>query len=456
MTTLLYNAEIVNEGSRHKGWILVDNDLIFRVGQGDHPQLTADRRIDLHGAMLMPGAIDTHVHFREPGLTGKATIASESAAAVAGGVTSFLEMPNTIPAATTIEAVEEKQRIAAASSHANYAFFIGATNDNLDQLLRADYTHIPGVKLFMGSSTGNMLVDSDSTIDRLFEQFHGVIAVHAEDEATIREARENIKAEYGDEPPVSLHHVLRSAEACLKATTRAVDLARRHDTRLHVLHISTAAELRLFSPGPIEQKRITAETCPHYLLFNSDMLSLPDGYLKKCNPAIKSEADRRALIDAVASGVIDTIATDHAPHRLGEKQGSLFKAASGMPGIKYMLPLMCTLASDISNSIDMTTVVERCCHNPARLYGIERRGFLHPGFYADIVAVERCEPQVISHGDSLTHLAPGMPAGPDWTPYDGVMANHRIALTMVNGQIAYDGTQVSSSRNASLLQFRQQ
>lgn len=455
MTTLLNNALIINEGETYRGWVLIDGAMIADTGRGDAPaSLHADNVIDLDGKLLMPGAIDTHVHFREPGLTHKATIASESVAAVAGGVTSFLEMPNTIPAATTIEAVEEKQRIADATSHANHAFFIGATNSNLDTLLSADYTHIPGIKLFMGSSTGNMLVDDDSTIARLFAQFKGVIAVHAEDESTIRTAREAIRAEYGDDAPVALHHVLRSTEACVKATRRAVALAKKYDTRLHVLHISTADELDMFSPGSVTGKRITAETCPHYLTFECTDLAHGEGYLRKCNPAVKTDADRRALIEAVADGRIDTIATDHAPHLRSEKEGSLFKAASGMPGIKFMLPVMLTLADDPTNGITAETVVEKCCHNPASLYGIDRRGFIRPGYYADLTVVEKCAPHSITHADALSHLSQGMPAGPDWTPYAGHSVTHRIAMTIVNGAVAFDGTHVSPRRSAMQLRFK--
>lgn len=457
MKTLLHNAQIINRGKRFTGWVLVDGEFIEAVGEGRPAKeiLNGVEDIDLQGAMLIPGAIDTHVHFREPGLTHKATIASESAAAVAGGVTSFLEMPNTRPATVTMEAMEQKQQIAARSSLANYAFFIGATNSNIPELLKMDYTHIPGIKLFMGSSTGNMLVDDDSVIAQLFSQFKGIIAVHAEDEATIRAARELIIAQNGEDALVTMHHILRSAEACYKATERAVELARRNNTRLHVLHISTARELKLFTPGKVTEKHITAETCPHYLLWDQSMLAQGEGYLKKCNPAIKSAEDGLELLHAVVDGRIDTIATDHAPHQLSEKQGSLFKAASGMPGIKFMLPAMMTLASDESavNKLTPELVVEKCCHNPALLYGIVRRGFVEPGMYADLTVIRPCAPYAVSHLDALSHLPEGYSAGPDWTPYAGMALNHRVALTMVNGTIVYNGDKIIPTHNAHLLNF---
>lgn len=453
---LIYNVRIINRGRETAGWVETTGEFITAVGEGDSYGSLDGREdiVDGRGAWLLPGAIDTHVHFREPGLTRKGCIASESAAAVAGGVTSYLEMPNTAPPATTIERVREKMAIASGCSMANYAFFIGATNDNLDEIMKADLSEIPGVKLFMGSSTGNMLVDSESTIDRLFATFAGVIAVHAEDEATIARCRAAIREQWGEEPPVWLHSAMRSPEACEKATARAVELARRHDTRLHVLHISTRAELQYFSAGPVEGKRITAETCPHYLVFDEESLKeVPDGRLRKCNPAIKSADDRQALVAAVADGVIDTIATDHAPHCREDKEGSLFKAASGMPGIKMMLPLMMDMAADPANAITRERVVECCCHNPALLYGIDRRGFVAPGYYADLTLIEATQPHAIGHDDSLSHLEPGMAAGPDWTPYAGIVTGHRVALTIVNGRVAYDGHRVVPGTIARALRF---
>lgn len=440
--TLLYNAEIVNEGKRHHGYVLIDGELIERVGEGmpsEKEIQSADKTTDLGGRILLPGAIDTHVHFREPGLTHKASIATESAAAVSGGVTSFLDMPNTRPATTSMGAVADKKRIAAETSCANYGFFLGATNDNLDEILAADPCEIPGVKLFMGSSTGNMLVDDDITMSQLFASYRGIIAVHAEDESTLASARSRLAAQYGDDQPVWLHSQARPTEACLKASQRAVALAQRHDTRLHILHISTARELSLLTPGAIGTKRITAETCPHYLIFEENDLSRPDGFMLKCNPAIKSATDRDALIAALSENLIDTVATDHAPHLLEEKQGNLLKAASGMPGVRFMLPQMLTLAGRAGNTLTTEKVVELTAHNPARLYNIDRRGFIRRGYYADLVVAERTEPYTPSVSN---YLAKGMMSPCDWTPYASTTADYRITSTYVNGALAFDGLNV--------------
>lgn len=440
--TLIYNAVIVDDGRRRHGYVMIDGEVIARVGEGEPSgrlRAEADKGIDLGGRLLLPGAIDTHAHFREPGLTHKASMATESAAAVSGGVTSFIDMPNTRPATVTMQAVADKKRIAAASAYANYGFFLGATNDNLDEILAADPHEIPGVKLFMGSSTGNMLVDDEDTMARLFASYRGVIAVHAEDEGVMAAARQRLAAQYGDNQPVSLHSQARPAEACYKASERAVTLAHRYDTRLHLLHISTARELSLLTPGPVEGKRITAETSPHYLLFEEGDLARPDGFMLKCNPAIKSAADREALIDALTSGLIDTVATDHAPHLLDEKRGSLLKAASGMPGIRFMLPAMLTLASRADNDLTIERVVELTANNPARLYGIERRGFISPGYYADLAVAEPVEPYTPTVGN---YLPPEKMSPCSWTPYSLTTLTYRIASTYVNGHLACDGATV--------------
>lgn len=456
--TLIYNAEIVNEGTRFRGYIVIDGQFITNVAHGAPSPAeiaTADNAIDIAGRLLLPGAIDTHVHFREPGLTHKASIASESAAAVSGGVTSFIDMPNTKPTTTTMAAVADKKAIAERTAYANYGFFIGATNDNLDELLAADSAEIPGVKLFMGSSTGNMLVDDDAALARLFSSYRGVIAVHAEDEATLAAARARLAEQYGDNQPVALHSQARPVDACVKASRRAVELARRYDARLHILHISTADELELLASGDIDTKRITAETCPHYLLFEENDLARPDGYMLKCNPAIKSAADRDALIEAVADGRIDTLATDHAPHLLPEKQGTLLQAASGMPGVRFMLPEMLTLASRAGNALTVERVVEMTAHNPARLYDIDRRGFLRSGYYADIVIAEQSAtpfpPEIGAYlpcGDASISESGAVSADEmspcDWSPYVAMtVVNHRILATYVNGALAFDGHRVN-------------
>lgn len=440
--TLIYNAEIVNEGARRHGYVIIDGEFIDRVGEGEPSEAeikSADNKVDIGGRMLLPGAIDTHVHFREPGLTHKASIATESAAAVSGGVTSFIDMPNTRPATTSMSAVADKKRIAAVSSYANYGFFLGATNDNIDELLEADPQEIPGVKLFMGSSTGNMLVDDDVTMSQLFASYRGIIAVHAEDEAVLAAARQRLAGQYGDDQPVSLHSQARPAEACLKASRKAVELACKYDTRLHILHISTAGELALLSPGKIGSKRITAETCPHYLLFEENDLARDNGFMLKCNPAIKSAADRDALIAALSDGLIDTIATDHAPHLLEEKQGNLLKAASGMPGVRFMLPEMLTLAARTDNALTVEKMVELTAHNPATLYDIDRRGYIRRGYYADLVVVEPTEPYVPTVGE---YLPAGMMSPCDWTPYAMTEVSYRVSSTYVNGALAFDGSRV--------------
>lgn len=457
---LIHNAMIVNEGNRFEGFVLINGEKIETVGRGvPAPYFYVDADVlDAQGLYLLPGAIDTHVHFREPGLTRKASIKTESASAVAGGVTSFLDMPNTAPAAVTTEVVEMKKEIARRDSVANYGFFIGATNSNIDTILEADYTAIPGIKLFMGSSTGDMLVDNQSAIERLFSRFKGVIAVHAEDETTIRDNRRRLTAELGDNLPISLHSIVRSREACVKATRRAVELARRHGTRLHVLHVSTADELEFFQKGDIRSKKITAESCPHYLLFDAAELSEPDGYLKKCNPAIKAATDRDALRQALADRLIDVIATDHAPHQLADKQGSLFKAASGMPGVKFMLPLMLDMTIDDTgddrDDFTVEDVVEKTAHNPARLYAIKNRGFIKPGYQADLTLVARLpKPETITAKSVTSHFPDGIKPGCDWTPYEGLTLNHRVVATFVNGHLAFDGDKVDMSPTSHALEF---
>lgn len=441
MTRLLHNALIVTPGGTFKGYILIDSRDIAAVGEGLPPASLheAVESIDCGGDMLLPGAIDTHVHFRDPGLTAKGDIATESRAAVAGGVTSCIDMPNTRPATVDIPAWEAKMERAARVSMTNYAFFIGATNDNLDTLLEADYTRVPGIKLFLGSSTGNMLVDDDSTLDRLFASAPAIIAVHAEDEATIRACRERLLREAAGKPlPVELHAALRPEEACVRASRHAIGLAKRHNARLHLLHISTAAELSLLDGDP----RITTETCPHYLIFtDADLHRL--GARVKCNPAIKSRADREALLRAVADGRIDTIATDHAPHLPADKEGDLLTAASGMPGIQFSLPLMLDLLPD-----DPARIAALMAANPARIFGIERRGELRPGFRADIAIVHREEtPHVITDADVVSRCG--------WTPYAGTACSHRVVATYVNGSPAFcDGT-FAAATSAEPLRFKQ-
>lgn len=429
MVTLIHNVEIVNEGERFYGHVLIDGEFISAVGRGDYSGELAPGAtiIDGRGKLLLPGVIDTHVHFRDPGLTHKADMESESRAAVAGGVTSFIDMPNTKPATTTVEALEAKLKHASEVSLANYGFFIGATADNLDQLQAADYTRCAGVKLFMGSSTGGMLVDSLDIMERIMASVPALMAVHAEDETLLRKRREAVVARYGEDLPMEFHPVIRSHEVCLKASSDAVALARRMNHRLHLLHVSTAAELDLLQPGPPQGKLVTAETCPQYLAFSDEQYSMLGARIK-CNPAIKRPADRDALRQAVTDGRIDTIATDHAPHLLEEKRGTALTAVSGMPLIQFSLTLMLQMASE--GLFEIETVVEKMCHNPALIYDIDRRGFIRPGYYADLVMVDNdCEPYTITDAWALSKCG--------WTPLSGLTVANKVSLTLVNGRTAF-------------------
>lgn len=430
---LFANGLIFNDGFRFVGSVVVQGGMIREVNYG-RVDLSAVNRdeyevVDFQGKLLMPGVIDEHVHFRDPGMTEKGDIATESRAALAGGVTSFFDMPNTRPATTSLAAWHEKMDRAAQVSACNYAFFMGVTNANIDEILRADTTRIPGAKLFLGSSTGNMLVDDESVIGRLFRQYRGVIACHAESERIIAENRERLLAQYPEGIPVAMHHLLRSREACVEASVRAIELARRTDARLHLLHVTTADELEYLSSGSVLEKRITAETCPHYLYFNEESIVATDG-LTKCNPAIKTESDRRELLRAVADGRIDVIATDHAPHLLEQKRGNALTATSGMPSVQFSLPLMLQLTR--KGHFTMERVVEKMCNNPADLFGVDRRGYIRPQYWADLVIVN---PDVdITITNDQVYSACG------WTPYAGQHLSFQVEQTWVNGKLAYDAS----------------
>lgn len=421
--TIIYNAILVPDGSAvpSRGWLAFNRGTILSLGHGDAPAAlfdSADERIDAAGAYLLPGAIDCHVHFREPGLTHKATIASESRAALAGGVTSYIEMPNTKPATVTLADWEAKMHIAEAGSAGNYAFMLGATADNLTELQHADFSKVAAVKVFMGSSTGNMLLSDDSALRAVFAEQPGRIVVHAEDQSVIDRNIEHFSP-IPDPDNMLWHTRLRSNEACVRATERAMELASRYGSRLHVAHLTTAEEAALFDPSPLPgDKRITAEASPHHLLFTADDYSRLGSRIKM-NPAVKFEADRRALRDAVLSGRIDIIATDHAPHLLSEKAGDVFHAMSGAPMVQFSLVKMLDL-------FDPATVVRRMCQSPAQLFGIEGRGTLAPGNYADLVLVEKLsDPHTITDADVLS------PCG--WTPLTGTPTTHRVVRTWVNG-----------------------
>ena len=435
---LIHNARIIGEGNAD-AWVLILGDKIAKVGHGA-PLPEADTYYDAMGAMVMPGVIDCHVHFREPGLTAKADIESESRAALAGGVTSYLDMPNTKPATVTVEAWEQKCDIAKQKSWANYGFFIGATNKNVDELLKADYTRVPGVKLFMGASTGNMLVDDDSAIAQLFRQVPAIVAVHAEDQGIISKNIAEAQAKYGDDVPVSLHSAIRSEEACCQCTKRAIDLAVRFSHRLHVCHLSTAREMEMISQlqpfEPVSSKLITSEVSPHHLLWCDQDYDVK-GTRIKMNPAVKTDNDRQALRQALADGKIDMVATDHAPHLPADKQGTALTAASGSPMLQFSLPVMLEL-------FDEATVLRTMCHNPAIIYGIKDRGFLKEGCYGDLVIVRHGETHTISDADVISKCG--------WTPVDGVSVSYRIEKTFVNGALSYcDGEFVQ--RNAAQLGF---
>jgi dihydroorotase len=441
MRTLIANANIVNEGKVFQGDLLIDGEIIAAIGSG----LTAGNAtvIDAKGKYLFPGAIDDQVHFREPGLTHKATIHSESRAAVAGGVTSFMEMPNTNPPVFTHDLLEEKYAIASRTSLANYSFFIGASNDNVEEVLRTDLTKVCGLKIFMGSSTGNLLVDDPKVLEAFFSKFPGLIATHCEDEATIRSNNEKFSQEYGEDVPVKFHPVIRSEEACYKSSSFAVGLARKHGTRLHILHISTARETSLFSNDlPLEKKKITAEACIHHLWFNdSDYKRL--GNLIKWNPAIKTANDQTEIFKALLDDRIDVVATDHAPHTWEEKQNKYFKAPSGGPLVQHSLVAM--LEFFHQGKIALETVARKMSHNPATLFRIEKRGFIREGYYADLVLTDLNSLWEVKKENILAKCG--------WSPFEGLSFRSKVTHTFVSGHLAYTDGRFDDSANGRRLVF---
>ncbi|MFM2131409.1 MAG: hypothetical protein RL646_612 [Verrucomicrobiota bacterium] len=422
----LRDAEVINEGRRFRADILIRDGRIERVG--DLGGAKADREIDLRGKLVVPGLIDDQVHFREPGLTHKAEIATESRAALAGGVTSYMEMPNTSPPAVTLEELEKKYARAAACSPANYSFFLGGTNSNVEQLKAMDPRHVCGVKVFMGSSTGDMLVDRAAALESIFRHAPALIATHCEDTPMIKAAEAAAKERWGDDVPAGEHARIRSAEACYASSSMAVSLAREHGARLHVLHITTAKELSLFSSAPLgPRKRITAEACVHHLWFSEeDYAGL--GHRIKCNPSIKTRADRDAVRAAVASGVIDVLATDHAPHTREEKAQGYFKAPSGLPLIQHPLLMLIDLARQ--GAFTLETAVERACHAPARLFGVQGRGFIREGHWADLVVVDPAKPTRVT-ADGLLYKC-------GWSPFEGHAFSASVDRTFVNGVCVYE------------------
>lgn len=442
-TILIKNARIVNEGLTQEGDLLIENGRIAHVDRHISPKNGDVKIIDAHGMYLIPGVIDDQVHFREPGLTHKADIQTESRAAVAGGITSYIEQPNTIPQATTVELVEQKYVRASEVSLANYAFNIGATNDNVEELLKVDKTRIPGVKIFMGSSTGNMLVDDLKALERIFSEVDNQLITHCEDEATIKANLEKYKEQYGDNIPMKYHPVIRSAEACYLSSSTAVGLAKKYDSRLHVYHISTGIETELFDNNvPLGQKKITAEACIHHLWFNDEDYD-SKGSLIKWNPAVKSEEDRLKIWEALLDDRIDVIATDHAPHTREEKSNVYTSAPSGGPLAQHALVAMMEFVNE--ETISMEKLVEKMCHNPAILFNIRERGFIREGYHADLVLVEASRPWTVNEENILSKCG--------WSPFEGSTFKARVSHTFVNGNIVYKNGQFDDSVKGQRLYF---
>jgi len=425
MTILFKNACVVNEGTQRITDVLVKNGRIEKIA--DRITVTENAEIyDLNGDFLLPGAIDDQVHFREPGLTHKGNIQTESYAAVAGGITSFMEMPNTVPNAVTQELLEEKYQIAAKTSASNYSFFMGATNDNYEEVMRTDIKNICGVKIFMGSSTGNMLVDNEQALSKLFSNVETVIATHCEDEATIKKNLEKAKEIFGESIPVEQHPVIRSAEACYLSSSMAIKLAKKYGTRLHILHISTGRETELFDNAtPLEKKNITAEVCIHHLWF-SDKDYPEKGNFIKWNPAVKSEQDRETLWKGLLDNHIDVIATDHAPHTIEEKSQPYLQAPSGGPLVQHALPAM--LDKYEEGKISVERIVEKMAHAPAVCFRLENRGFIREGYFADLVVVKKSNYQVTK--DNILYKC-------GWSPFEGHTFKYTIDKTFINGKLAY-------------------
>jgi dihydroorotase len=422
---LIKNATIVNEGSSFVGDLLVENGIIKKIGSS----ITTNSMtvIDASGKYLIPGLIDDQVHFREPGLTHKATIDSESRAAVAGGITTFIEMPNTVPQATNQQLLQDKFNIAEKTSYANYSFMFGGTNDNLEELLKTDPKTVAGIKLFLGSSTGNMLVDNLEVLEKIFSSTKLIISVHCEDEETIKKNTAEHKAQYGEHIPIELHPVIRSEEACYLSSSRAIELAKKTGARLHVFHVSTAKETTLFRNDiPLEEKQITSEVCVHHLWF-SDQDYKEKGTHIKWNPAVKTVADRQGLWKALLDDRIDIIATDHAPHTLEEKSNSYLKAPSGGPLVQHALLALLEKVSEKVISIEK--LVEKACHNPAIIFQIENRGFIREGYYADLVLIDLKAPQTVCKENILYKCG--------WSPFEGTTFSSSVTHTFVNGVLMY-------------------
>jgi dihydroorotase len=425
--TLIKNATIVNENKTFKGDVLIENEIIKQISSEIKAEENMDV-IDAEGSFLIPGFIDDQVHFREPGLTHKASIATESRAAVAGGITTFIEMPNTVPQATTQELLEDKFKIAANDSYANYSFMFGGTNDNLEELLKTDPKKVAGIKLFLGSSTGNMLVDNEAVLEKIFSSTKMIISVHCEDEATIRKNTAEFKEKYGEDIPMKYHPIIRSEEACYLSSSKAIDLAKKTGARLHVFHLSTAKETTLFRNDiPLEEKQITAEVCVHHLWFSEKDYDKKGTHIK-WNPAVKTETDRLGLWEALLDDRIDVIATDHAPHTLEEKDNKYLNAPSGGPLVQHAV--IALLEKVKEGVIPIEKLVEKMSHNPAKLFQIEKRGFIKEGFYADLVLIDTHKPQTVSKETLLYKCG--------WSPFEGTTFSSTITHTFINGNLLYN------------------
>lgn len=425
--TLIKNAQIVNEGQIVEGDVLIDGEYIVEINDSISSKSADTTIIDAEGKFLMPGVIDDQVHFREPGLTHKANIETESRAAVAGGITSFIEMPNTVPQATTQELLEDKFKRASEVSYANYSFMFGGTNDNLEELLKTDPKNVAGIKLFLGSSTGNMLVDDEAVLEKIFSSTKMVISVHCEDEETVKDNLAKYLEEYGEDIPIEMHPKIRSEEACYLSSSKAIELAKKTGARLHVFHLSTAKETKLFSnKKPLKDKKITAEVCVHHLWFNEEDYKTKGTHIK-WNPAVKTEDDRQGLWKALLDDRIDVIATDHAPHTLEEKDNVYTKAPSGGPLVQHALPAM--MQAYRNGQISMEKIVEKMCHNPAILFRIEKRGYIRPGYFADLVLVDPSFPWTVNKENVLYKCG--------WSPFEGTTFYSKVTHTFVNGNLIY-------------------
>ncbi len=440
---LIKNAKIVNEGIIFEGDVLIEDEFIVEIRDNISVKSGETKIIDAEGNYLIPGAIDDQVHFREPGLTHKGDIASESKAAIAGGITSFIEQPNTIPNAVTQDLLEAKYQIAAKQSYANYSFMMGVTNTNLEEVLKTNPKNVAGLKIFLGSSTGNMLVDDDAVLEKLFSATDLLIAVHCEDEQTIKNNLEKYQLEYGEEIPVTMHHLIRSEEACYRSSSKTIALAKKTGARLHIFHLSTAKEMELFTNKiPLKEKRITAEVCIHHLWFTNDDYATKGNFIK-WNPAIKTSKDREALWKALLDDRIDVIATDHAPHTLEEKQQSYLKAPAGGPLVQHAVVAM--FEAHLQGKISIEKIVEKMAHNPAILFKIEKRGFIKEGYYADLAIVNPGLPWNVKKENILYKCG--------WSPFEGVTFKSRITHTFVNGQLVYNNFKVNKIRAGKRLLF---